>query len=570
MAKEWFGARKPLQMKCLPVALCIALAPVVVQAQSADEQLRRQQERERVLRAQQETRSDARLSQPVVLPDRIPRDEKPCFPIHAIRLDGEEAERFGWALKTADPADDPATGHCLGTNGVNVVLKRIQNALVERGYVTTRALAAPQDLKSGVLTVTVVPGRLRAVRFADGTDPRAAWGNALPARPDELLNLRDIEQGLENLQRVPTVTADIQIAPSEGAEAAPGQSDLVVAWQQRKRWRASLSLDDGGSQATGKLQASATLSLDHLLHANDLFYANLGHDAFNREGQGTRSWTAHYDVPYGYWLLGATASGYEYRQTVPGASQSYVYSGSSRNAELRLARLVFRNATMKTGVYGRGWWRTSDNFIDDTEILVQRRRMAGWELGLTHRQFFGPVALDASVAVRHGTGAFDALAAPEELFGEGTSRFKLITADAQLTLPFRVGRQSFRYTGSWRGQWHRTPLVPQDRFALGGRYTVRGFDGEASLSGESGWLWRNDLGLSLGGGQELYVGADVGRVRGPSTKFQLGDRLAGAVVGLRGGAGHAAWDVFVGAPIEKPKGFPTAYTTTGFSVSVSF
>lgn len=570
MAKEWLKACEPARRKRLVASLCLALAPLAVHAQSADEQLRRQQERERALREQQETRPDARVSQPAVLPDRIPRDEKPCFPIQAIRLEGEDAERFDWALKAADPSDDPATGQCLGTNGVNVVLKRLQNVLVGRGYVTTRALAAPQDLKSGVLTVTIVPGRLHAVRFADGADPRATWGNALPTRSDELLNLRDIEQGLENLQRVPTVTADIQIAPSAGADAQPGESDLVIAWQQRKRWRANLGLDDSGNQATGRLQASATLSLDHLLQANDLFYVNLGHDVFNREGQGTRSWTAHYDVPCGYWLLGATASGYEYHQTVPGANLSYMYSGSSRNAELRLAQLVFRNATMKTGVYGRGWWRKSDNFIDDTEILVQRRRMAGWEIGATHRQFFGPVTVDASVAYRRGTGAFDALHAPEELFGEGTSRFKLITADAQLAVPFHLGRQTLRYTGTWRGQWHRTPLVPQDRFALGGRYTVRGFDGEASLSGESGWLWRNDLGLALGGGQELYIGADVGHVRGPSTEFQPGDRLMGAVAGLRGGTGHVSWDAFVGAPVERPEGFPTAYTTTGFSLGWAF
>ena len=31
-------------------------------------------------------------------------------------------------------------------------------------------------------------------------------------------------------------------------------------------------------------------------------------------------------------------------------------------------------------------------------------------------------------------------------------------------------------------------------FSIGGRYTVRGFDGEASLMGERGWLLRNDIG----------------------------------------------------------------------------
>ena len=116
----------------------------------------------------------------------------------------------------------------MGTAGISVVMKRIQNAIVARGYVTTRVLAKPQDLHSGVLTLTVIPGRIRAIRFAPGTDARAtSWPDALAARPGDLLNLRDIEQALENFKRVPTVDADIQIAPADG-DAQPGESDLVI------------------------------------------------------------------------------------------------------------------------------------------------------------------------------------------------------------------------------------------------------------------------------------------------------------------------------------------------------
>ncbi|HEY5971525.1 MAG TPA: ShlB/FhaC/HecB family hemolysin secretion/activation protein [Pseudoxanthomonas sp.] len=537
----------------------------------AAQQLLRQQERERALREQQEAKRDVRLQgAEVIAPGRIPGDESPCFYIQTFRLGGEGAGQFRWALDAIDQADDPATGRCLGTAGVNTVMKRVQNAIIARGFVTTRVLATPQDLKGGTLTLTVVPGRIRAIRFADGTQPRATLWSAVPAEPGDLLNLRDIEQGLENFKRVPTVEADIQIVPAEGERAQPGESDLVIAWRQSRHVRVGLSLDDAGSESTGKVQAGATLSLDHLLRANDLFYVNFGHDAFNGGGQGTQSWSAHYDVPWGYWLAGVTASAYDYHQAVAGPYQTYLYSGSSGNAEVRLARLLFRNAHAKFGGYARAWARESKNYIDDTEVEVQRRRTAGWEVGLTHRHFFGSATLDANVAYQHGTGAFGALAAPEEAFGEGTSRMKVITADAQLAVPFPLGNQRLRYTGSWRAQWNRTPLVPQDRFAIGGRYTVRGFDGEVSLAGERGWLVRNDLGLMLGGGQELYVAADYGHVGGPSTQGQLGDHLAGAVVGLRGGWTGGYWDLFVCAPIDKPGGFPTAYTTTGFNLVWSF
>jgi len=239
-------------------------------------------------------------------------------------------------------------------------------------------------------------------------------------------------------------------------------------------------------------------------------------------------------------LPGLTSSSYDYHQAVARANQTYRYSGNSHNSDIRLSRLVYRDAVRKTGAYLRGWTRESKNYIDDTEVEVQRRSMAGWEAGLTHREFLGEAVFDASVGYRRGTGAMGAISAPEEAFGEGTSRPIILTADAQFGLPFRLGPLAMRYGLNWRAQWNRTPLVPQDRFSIGGRYSVRGFDGEMSLTGERGWLVRNDLGVILGqSGQELYLGLDYGQVGGPSSRLLVGDRLAGAVLGLRAGRhGH--------------------------------
>lgn len=538
---------------------------------SAAQELLRHQEREKLLREQQEPAPRVWLRPAhAASSELLPRNETPCFPIERIRLDGEDAQRFLWSLSAADPKNDTATGRCLGAEGIGVVMARVQNAVVARGFVTTRILASPQDLKGGILTLTVVPGRIRAIRFAPGTSLKAIARNAVPARRGDLLNLRDIEQALENFRRMPTVEADIQITPAEGDDAGPGDSDLVILWRQRSPpVRFSVSLDDAGGRATGKLQGAATLSLDSPLSWNDLFYINAGHDLFNASGKGTRGYTTHYSVPWGYWILSTTISGYRYHQTVAGYRQNYVYGGTSNNAEMRLSRLVYRDASRKTSLYGRSWMRRSNNFIDDTEIEVQRRRVGGWELGLTHREYLNESALDAGLAWRRGTGAFKAMAAPEEDFGEGTSRMKVITADVQLMVPFLMGSQRARYIGSWRAQWERTPLVPQDRFSIGGRYTVRGFDGELTLMGERGWVWRNEIGLLLGAGQELYFGADYGHVSGPSTRWLPGRNLAGSVMGLRGGAAGFGWDLFAGTPLSRPRGFRSGSLTAGFTLNWS-
>lgn len=178
-------------------------------------ELLRQQERERVFR-QQQTVPDVRLERPAAPaePERLPATESPCFNIERILLTGDAAEQFQWALAAANHAadglPDAASGRCLGSRGINLVMKRVQNAMVSRGYVTTRVLAEPQDLNAGTLELTLIPGRIRGIRFAAGTDARATQWNAVPVRPGDLLNIRDIEQALENFKRVPSAEADIQ------------------------------------------------------------------------------------------------------------------------------------------------------------------------------------------------------------------------------------------------------------------------------------------------------------------------------------------------------------------------
>lgn len=539
----------------------------------------RQQDRERALRERQERTVDDRREPAVIDAQTLPQDETPCFRIDRLVLSGELADDFQWALESAayaGSAIDDWRGHCVGTTGVNVLLARVQQAIIAKGYVTTRVLVGPQDLANGTLTLTLVPSRIAAIRFKvheDGHDEAAITSlrGAIPARVGEILNLRDIEQGLENLKRLPTADADIQIEASKAPNARPGDSDLVVAYTRTRPLRATLSLDDGGTDATGKIQAGATVAWDGPLGLNDLFYLSLNHDAFNHQGQGTSGQTVHYSVPYGYWLLSATASQSDYHQSVAGLMDNYVFSGNTSNAELRLSRLFYRDASRKSTASIRAFRLGSHSFVEDTELGPQRRVVGGWEASLNHREFVGKATLDGTLAYRRGTGAFGSLEAPEDAFGEGTTRMKLFTADSSLNAPFKVAGEQLRYSALWRAQWNRTPLTPQDQFAIGGRYTVRGFDGENSLLGEHGWLIRNDLGWAIGRrGAELYAGLDYGQVGGIATRLQVGERLAGGVVGARGAFLGLSYDLFVGAPISKPQGFRTAKVTGGFNLNCSF
>ncbi|WP_300653998.1 ShlB/FhaC/HecB family hemolysin secretion/activation protein [Hydrogenophaga sp.] len=536
--------------------------------QQGEQQERFQRDREEARRRQLQA-SPNELTPPTFDQRRPwPELEAPCRAIHEVALVGDSSESFQWALADLIAGPDPAIGRCLGVAGVNVAAERAQQALIERGFVTSRIVFEAQNLSSGRLTLSLLPGRIRAIRFATPDDRATAW-NAMPAQPGDVLNLRDVEQALENFKRVPTTEADIQIEPAD----VPGQSDLVISWRQSLPFRLNVTLDDSGSKATGRYQGSATLSLDHGWTLNDLFYVTVNRDlGGGRAGdRGTQGHTVHYSLPWDHWLLGFTQSASRYHQSVAGLNQDYVYSGQNDSADLKLSRLFYRDASRKTTASLKGWLRRSKNFIDDTEVQTQRRATGGWELGLAHREFVGRATLDVNLAHKRGTGAFSAMPAPEEAFDEGTSRMRITTLDVSFTAPFKLASQPLRYAGAWRVQRNGTPLTPQDRFAIGGRYSVRGFDGESSLSAERGWTLRNDLGWALGEtGHEAYLGVDFGTVSGPSARFLVGRSLAGAVLGVRGQLDRLSYDVFIGRPISQPKAFRSASVTAGFSLAASF
>lgn len=510
-----------------------------------------------------------------------------CFRVERLTLEGEAAAQFLWALeaahRTGDGRPDPAVARCLGQEAIADITQRVQGALIARGFVTTRVLVPAQDLRTGILRLVVLPGRLGAVRLQrDALGRGTAW-NAVALQPGQTLNLRDIEQALENFQRVPTVEAAIEIVPSEPLPerptVRPGDSDLLVRWSQRLPFRLGLSADDSGARATGRYQGSITLSYDNALNLNDLFYVTLtgslrgggAPGGTGTGGYGARTRSTHYSLPWGRWLFAVQASQQDYHRSVAGASQDYVYRGQASQYDLRVSRLLSRDAAGKSHLYLRGWSRRSRNYIDDTEVEVQRRRTAGWELGVQHQQAVGAAAIGLAMNYRRGTGALQALAAPEDAFGEGASRPHILGTELTLALPLGPGPSRIRYAATASAQWTRQALVSQDRFSIGGRHTVRGFDGESTLSAErGGWLRQELQWAPVDSGQTLYLGLDHGEVGGPSSGALAGTRLTGTVVGLRGGLRNASWDVFTGRPVKKPETFRTARRTVGFSVHVSF
>lgn len=589
---------KHIAFRLTPLALAIfAIAPTQAQTpqqekladQIQQQQFQREQQREQQFQQSQQHNQHIILdNQASSSASSLPANESPCFPVHQVILVGESASIFQFALNKALKQSRFQNGMCLGAAGINHLMTLAQNAVIDKGYTTTRILAAPQDMNSGKLELTVLPGKVSRIKVDNSCQEEthsnriAAFQNEFPVTEGGILNLRDIEQGLENIKRLPTVEADIQIRPSVNGQ--PDESEIVLYWKQRTvPYRLTLGFDDSGSKSTGKYQGNITFSADNPLGLSDMFYVSYGrhlggtddkqHSDGSRVESSSHNVSLHYSVPFGNWLFAYNHSSYRYHQAVGGLSEVYDYSGRSHNNDISLSRLLYRDAKRKTHMNGKLWKRETRSYIDDAELDVQRRKTGGWAFNLSHKEYLGKATLGLNLGYKRRTRLDGALPAPEESRNEGTGKMKIITADADLNLPFTIGKQNFRYDSTVRAQWNKSPLLAQDKFAIGGRYTVRGVDGEMSLSAERGWYWRNELAWQYQPQHQLYAAADIGRVSGNSTKYLLGQTLAGAAVGLRGSfnaGGNLSYDVFAGKALKKPEYFRTKSVSTGVNINYSF
>jgi hemolysin activation/secretion protein len=504
----------------------------------------------------------------------LPKEES-CFTVEDLQLDlpdqlSSAQRRLGASDLLQDPfhflqqAMDVYRGRCIGRAGINLIHQRLSALILSRGYSTTRLGIPEQDLSSGKLVFILIPGIIRAIGFSV-PDIDGNWKTAFPSRPGDLLNLRDLEQGLEQLRRVPSQAVDMQIVPAEH----PGESDVVIHVKRSKPWRLAVSLDDSGAKGTGQLQAGVNLAVDNPLGLNDLFYIGLNTDA-DRKGRerGTTGSYFSYSVPYGDWTFGVTASSYDYHQQIAGLYQNFMSSGKGRNLEFKVNKLFQRDQDQKNSIQFKVGKRWNHAYIDDTEIEVQRCNASYAELAWVHKHYFGAAQLDLAIANRWGVSWFNGDADVADRQSDSpTMRYTLQTVDATLAAPFRIGAQPLTYIGAFRGQITQSALYASEQLSIGNRYTVRGFDGELNLSAERGFFVRNEIDLPLGNSwQSLYAGLDVGKLYGPAVQYLQGDKLAGAALGMRGVVQGFNYDAFLGWALYKPVNFRTSSPAVGFNL----
>lgn len=490
-----------------------------------------------------------------------------CRDIRTIAISG--APRLSGSVR--EQIDRQFAGRCLGVPEIEQLLGEITRDYVLRGYVTTRAYLPAQDLSKGQLDITVVEGTIEKLRIEDKGHRSFAPGNTIPAKPGDVLNLRDLEQGIDQINRLASNHATLDIQPG----TLPGGSEVVIRNEPEPFYHLMFSLDNQGSVSTGKNQLGVSLSTDSLLGWSEFMLfthrESIPGDKFH---QYSTSDSFTLSVPYGYNTFSYNGSISRYVSTIHAPSGlDLIASGDSTSNALTWDRVVYRDQRTRANVSGTFTNKESRSYLEDQLLGVSSRKLSILDLDANVSTGVGSGILGLNLGWAQGVKAAGALRDMDDLpFVAPRAQFKKLKYGATYNLPFQWLGGEWSLSSALTGQAARSTLYGSEQMAIGGIYTVRGFV-RSTLAGDSGYYLRNDLSLRQLirlAGVELptrwFLALDMGAVRNRVPEVPQGG-LAGAAAGASFKWKGVTWDIFGSCPVMLPDHLDREPCQTWFRLS---
>ncbi|OHC26356.1 MAG: ShlB family hemolysin secretion/activation protein [Pseudomonadales bacterium RIFCSPLOWO2_12_59_9] len=471
-------------LSTLCVLLCGAASAASLPPSPGDQDLIRQRQ-ERLLEQQQQRLNDLQQL-PQVTPTTPVTPSAPdsrCFDIQRITLKG--AEHLSESVRNELVA--PFLGKCLGAGQLNELLKVITNQYIDRGDVTTRAYLPQQDLSDGELEIMVVEGKLEGLESSEVVSPREL-GMTFPGQVGEVLNLRDLEQLVDQVNRLPSRQAQMELLPGQEV----GGSRVQLKGQRDKPWRVNFNRNNDGQDSTGEQQWGAGLDWDSPLGLADQLNLRAGGDTVSDTWRHSNNQSLGYSLPYGWWTFNYNYSQNLYRSLGQASNFDFEQKGDSKTQQLRAERVLHRDSVSKTAA-SLGVSETSTrNYIEDSLVDVSSQDLSESQVGFNHGRRIGSAFVNLDAGWQRGIGLFGADANNHPQGAEPVARYNKYSLTLSYLQPFQLWDESFSVDSLATGQQSEDVLFSPQRISIGGLSSVRGFK-EQSLSGDSGGYWRNQL-----------------------------------------------------------------------------
>jgi len=439
-------------------------------------------EEERRRQLEQRTNELGTLERRGGAPDPGPAQARggPCFQINRLTVEGVTL----LSLDELAAITSKYVPRCMQGADIQAVMRELDAAYADQGYITSKTYIPPQNLQDGELVLSMLEGTVEDILLIDAEQQieskrgERQLKTAFPNAEGELFQLRDFEQGLDQMNRLASVEAILKLQPGE----EPGGSYVIVQRVQEDRVRGYARLDNQGSESTGRNKLSFDLEVDDLFGANDAW-------TFGYAGsENTNALSVFGSVPYGYWTFETELAYSEYLTPLNALSELF---GASHTAGLKARYVAHRDQTSTTELNFGVRVRKSDRFINDVRLTPQN--LSTFTLGIKHLRLGETARNSYDATLTFGTTLFGAdKDAPG--IGSDIPRAQFFKINAGWQRQGALGQAGTLVT-DLRAQWSPHTLYGTEQLSLGSYSTVRGYEASAA-TGDMGLYMRNDLYLT--------------------------------------------------------------------------
>ncbi len=370
--------------------------------------------------------------------------------------------------------------HQISVSQLQDITQDITNFYRNNGYILTRAILPPQQVKDGIVKIQILEGYINEVNVT-GTPGKARtivqrYGEkAIAERP---LRIARLEHYIYLANAVPGVSTRAVLEP---AKHAVGASDLTLV-TERKLVNVSLNYDNYGTRYIGPNQFSANVNFNSIALSGDQFriaYATV--PARPKEMQ-------FYDFSYAM-LVGSEGASVTVGGNSSATRPQFTLTDVKLNGDAATYYFLVNYPLMRTrdsALLLDGGLHYADSATNVLGQLLYDDHLRTISAGMTYN--FADRWRGSNMLAAHVEQGLNVLGASHNTNSTKTSRFG---GDASFTkwtlnvnrLQALFGRLSAMLTAA--GSYAFQPLLSSEQFSFGGSQLGRGYD-SAEIIGDNG------------------------------------------------------------------------------------
>ncbi|MDR0666533.1 MAG: ShlB/FhaC/HecB family hemolysin secretion/activation protein [Campylobacteraceae bacterium] len=443
-----------------------------------------------------------------------PSEDERCFYIQNITLSGVTL----LSKSNTGKVIAKYLNKCSSLSDLKNLTNEINALYIDKGYITSQTYLSSQNIAKGDLNIQAVEGRV------DNISPDEPYvTGAFIGQKGDYLNIRDIENAIENINRLPSNHATMKLSPSEKV----GYTDITVENAPSKRFGGSFGIDNYGSKKTGKAQMNGRLNIDNIADINDQLNIYLNFSDKYAKDENSKGNGYDYSFPIGKTTLSFSQRNNRFEQKVKSGASSFLSEGKTKIYTLDAQYKLYHDQKNRINISSSLSNHRTQNYFADIYLESSSYRLSKLTLSADYLYQIPGFYTFINFSYVRGVDLFQNYHSTEL-----DDEYEIYNISLSAMKDF----YPFRYSMNAYAQFTNDSLFGSDRMSIGGVYSIRGFSKEG-LSGNEGYYIRNELSYNthyeiIGGlGSSYFIALDGGEINTDEESFS--GRLMGCSFGTK-------------------------------------